>query len=328
MTHFLVVKILDDRSFSSPSTTIYGGVELRSYLADSNAESDALELSASENGLDFNKHKICARIATITECETQNEAIQKADGKFLEVLDFKSTEFAVSNITMSRIGFVKNLSSGEINPIKRFQFEPSLSFHIGHGSTQCFDSTNYALSLNNELSERYKRSLHWTRNSKNEVNPQLRVIFSWFALEALLKADDKDNSVESYIRLFLGFPNGQQTIQLSPEIKLKLENHARYKYWQKKLYDTVQEIRDFRNNSVHSGFRSMDFTKETLDLFKTIMLYGVSRCQAGAMRALLSNIDTLSEFKEYAVLLFEDNTNLINDTHGNIIYSLDHPMSS
>lgn len=327
MTHFLVVRILDDRSISTPCTMVYGSVELRSFTADSKLETEALESSASEGGLDFNKHKVCARIATIVECDTSNEAVQQADNKFLEVLDFKSTEFAVSNIKTSKIGFIKDLASGEITPIKKSGFEQSISFVVRPGSIQSFDSTNYVLSIKSDLSERYKRSLHWARNSKNEVNPQLRIIFSWFALEALLKADDNDNSVESYIRLFMGFPNGIQLSLLSATTKVLLENHERYKYWQKKLFEIVIEIRNFRNDSVHSGFRSMDFTKEKLDQFKIVMTFAVARCQAGVMRALLADINSLPEFKEYAVPLFEQNTNLINDTHNNIIYSLEHPMS-
>lgn len=327
MTSFLVVKILDDRSITLPSTMNYGSVELRSYSADTKLETDAFEASASEGGLDFNKHKICARIATIVDCETNSEAIHIADNKFLEVLDFKSTEFAVSAIKTSRIGLVKNLASGEITPIKRSGFQQSLSFVVRNGAIQCFDITNFLLSLKNELSNRYRRSLHWTRNSKNETNPQLKIIFLWFALEALLKADETDNCVESYIRLFLGFPNGQQLGLISPAVKINLENHARYKYWQKKLIEVVKEIRDFRNDSVHSGFRSVDFTKEKLELFSSVMTYAVSRCQAGVMQGLLSNIDSLSDFKEYAIPLFETNANLINDIHNNIIYSLDHPMS-
>ena len=327
MTSFLVVRILNDQSIYIPSTMNYGNVELRSYSTDTKFETDALEASASEGGLDFNKHKICARIATIVECETPTGAVDIADGRFLKVLDVKSTEFALSTIKTSRIGLIKNLISGEIIPIGRSGFEPTLSFVMGRGTVQCFDNTNLLLLLENELSDRYRRSLHWARNSKNETNIQLKILFSWFALEALLKADESDNCVESYVRLFLGFPNGQQLGLVSTALKPKLENHSRYIHWQKRLIEIVKEIRDFRNDSVQSGFRSMDFTKEKLELFSTVMTYAVTRCQAGVVRGLFSDVESLSDFKEYAVTLFEDNVNLINDVHNNIIYSLDHPMS-
>lgn len=326
MNSYLVVRILDEKSIFLPSTFVYGNVELRSYTADTQYEVSALERSASENGLDFEKHKICARMVTIINCETHSEAIHEADIRFLEVLDLKFSEYSVSAIKTSSIGLIKDLASGEITPIKRTGYQPSLSFLIHPGSTQNVDATVYLLSLNNELCDRYRRSLHWARNSKNETNLQLRIIFLWFALEALLKEDENDNCVESFIRLFLGFPNGQQQWIITPSIKAKLEDHPRYQYWKKRLIKVVQEIRDFRNDSVHSGFRSIDFTKDKLELFSTVMVYAVGRCQAGVMQGLLNNLEGILEFKEYAVPLFENNENLINDIHNNVIYSLDHPM--
>jgi hypothetical protein len=327
MISYLVVRILDDKSFTLPSTFNFGSVELRPCSADTQYEVGAFEKSASENGLDYEKHKVCARIATIVECENHSEAIHAADTRFLEVLDFKSKEYSTSAINTSRIGLIKDLSSGEIIPITKTGFQPSLSFVMHTGSMQYVDTTVYLLSLKNELCDRYRRSLHWARNSRNETNPQLRIIFLWFALEALLKADENDNCVESYIRLFLGFPNGQQQWIIASSTKEKLESHSRYQYWKKQLVEVVKEIRNFRNDSVHSGFRSMDFTKDKLELFSTIMIYAVGRCQAGVMQGLLNNLESLIEFKEYAVALFENNVNLIDDIHNNVIYSLDHPMT-
>ncbi len=327
MTSYLVVRILDNKSFSLPSTSTYGSVELRPHSSDTQPEVNAFESSASENGLDYERYQVCARISTIVECNNYREAIHTAEVKFLEVLDFKSIEHSISEIKTSEIGLIKDLSTGEITPIKILGFQPSLSFVMHNGSIQCFDATAYLLSLKNELCDRYRRSLHWARNSKNESNPQLRIIFLWFSLEALLKADENDNCVESYIRLFLGFPNGLQEWIINPLTKKSLECHSRYQYWKRKLIELVKEIRDFRNNSVHSGFRSMDFTKEKLELFSTIMILAVGRCQSSVAQGLLNGLESLAEFKEYAVPLLENNKNLINDIHNNVIYSLDHPKN-
>lgn len=327
MTSYLVTKILDYKSFVLPSTSNYGSVELRPYSADTPMELSAFEISASESGLDYEKYQLCARIYTIVDCKNHNEAIHTAEIRFLEVLDFKSIEHSISEIKTSEIGLIKDLSSGEITPIKRLGFQPSLSFVVNKGSIQLFDTTAYLLSLQNELCDRYKRSLHWARNSKNETNPQLRIIFLWFSLEALLKADENDNCVESYIRLYLGFPNGLQEWIIDPLIKKELECHPKYQYWKRKLIEVVKEIRDFRNNSVHSGFRSMDFTKEKLELFSTIMILAVARCQASVVQGLLNDLGSLAEFKEYAVPLLENKKNLVNDIHKTVIYSLEHPKN-
>ena len=327
MNSFLVVRILSDQSISIHSTLNYGDVELRSYSTDTELEIEILRASAYEVGLDFDRHSICARISTIVECESPTKAIHIADGRFLVLLDFKSTEYALSTISVSRIGLIKDLASGETLPIKKTIFQPSLSFVMARGTVQCFDRTNFLMLLDNELSDRYRRSLHWARNSKNENSLQLKLIFLWFSVEALLKADESDNSVESYVRLFLGFPNGLQCKLASKGLTADLENHPRYDYWKRELPKKVEKIRNFRNDSVHSGFRSVDFKKEDLNLFSVIMTYAVTRCQAGVMRGLISDIKTLKDFKKNSVMLFEDNANLINDVHNSIIYSLDNPIS-
>ncbi len=184
MGSFLVVKILDTQSVSLPSTLIYGSVELRSYKADIEDEIEALKESASNYRVDFDKYSHCARIATIVNCNNTIEAIDISGNLFSEILDLKSIEFSISNFKTSDIGFVKNLESGSIDPINRREYAPSMSFVMYRGDIQCVDVVNYILSLNNELSNRYLRSLHWSRNSKHESNKQLKILFYWFAVEA------------------------------------------------------------------------------------------------------------------------------------------------
>ncbi|MCR8935665.1 hypothetical protein [Pseudomonas sp. S11A4] len=171
-----------------PSTLNYGRVELRSYSADTQLESIAFEKSASDNpGWTLTNHKVCAS-ATIIECETHSEAIHSADTAFLEVLDFTSTEFSISAIKTSQIGLIKDLASGEIT-ITRSGFHQSMSFVMRQRnytkiSTPPFICSHLKMSYATDTGA---RSIG--RNSKNETNPQLKIIFLWFALEALLKAD-------------------------------------------------------------------------------------------------------------------------------------------
>ncbi len=45
---------------------------------------------------------------------------------------------------------------------------------------------------------------------------------------------------------------------------------------------------------------------------------------SGAVQLALHNqVSTVAEFKDYMPYLFELNENLVNDVHGNIIFSLD-----
>ncbi|MEN4750469.1 hypothetical protein ABEH28_11940 [Pseudomonas sp. Ps21-P2] len=322
MTNFLVVMLLDSRSFTVPSTMVYGSVELRSYSTDTPVEKEYLEASASEAGLDFAKYQVCARIATVVRSNNAHQAEHEAIAKFLEVLDFKSRDYAVSAIELSRIGLIKNLDSGEFFSLRR-EFQPSISFTMHRHSVQPYDQTNYLLEVDSKLIDRYRRSIHWARNAKNETNTQVKILFSWFALEALFKENNNDNSVESLMRLFIGFPNGKQIKLMSPSVKIALERHSRYKYWEKRLKDIVIKIRDFRNDSVHSGFTHMDFDRRDLELYDMVMTYALSRCQSGVLTGIHKNLCTINEFKEEAVRIFGGSAGLINDVHNNIIFSLE-----
>jgi hypothetical protein len=322
MCSYLILKLLDTQSIFLPSTLIYGAVELRSDKADSDYEIAVLKESASSNRLDFDKYAVCARIATIVDCDNLTDAIDIADNKFSEVLDLKSVEFPNSYLKTSNIGYIKNLDSGHIQPLVRQEFGTSMSFVVHRSNIQCFDLSNYILSKNTELSCRYLRSLHWARNAKHEKNKQLKIIFYWFAIEALLKESENDN-ISGVLRWCLGFPNGKKRNEVSTSILNSLNAHPRYEYWSKEIITIVDQIRIFRNDSVHSGFRSVDFTKSELELYTQVMTFGASRCQSAVNIALINRIETVSDFKEYIGVIFESKVGVINDVHGNLIYSLD-----
>lgn len=321
MSKYLVLRILDSQSVSLPSTLVYGSVELRPYDSDSECEIEVLKESASRNRVNFEQYLCSARIATIVESGDIDEAISLSDDLFANILDLKSVEFAISSIKTSDIGFIKNIDTGSVQPIVRGGFNPTISFLVKQGDTHCFDVVHHILSLDSELSKRYSRSLHWVRNGKHETNNQIKIIFYWFAIEALLKESEKD-SISGVIRWFLGFPNGKRRNDISPFFLERISNNTSYDYWSKELVTVIDKIRDFRNYSVHSGFRSFDFTKKELELYSQLMVFGASRCQAAVQYALLNGIETVLEFKEHISLVFEENVT-INDVHNNIIYSLD-----
>jgi hypothetical protein len=164
--------------------------------------------------------------------------------------------------------------------------------------------------------------LHWARNAKHEKNKQLKIIFYWFSIEALLKESENDN-ISGVLRWCLGFPNGKKRNEVPNSILSSLNTHPRYEYWSKEIVTIVEQIRIFRNDSVHSGFRSVDFTKSELELYTEVMTFGASRCQGAVNIALMNRIETVSDFKEYIGIIFEGRVGLINDVHGNLIYSLD-----
>lgn len=321
MNEYLVVKILDYQSVALPSTLVYGCVELRSYKSDSEKETEILKKSASLNKFYFDKYVHCARISTVVHAENINAASDTADNLFSDILDLKSIEFAISNFKTSDIGFVKNLHSGDTHPITAQELPASMMFMMHQGDIQQFDTVNHIISLKNDLSIRYQRSLHWVRKSKHEHNKQLKALFYWFAIEALVKESETDH-VGPVIRWFLGFPNGVGRRNISTQKLNRLASHPKYEYWDKELIKIIDEIRIFRNHSVHSGFRFVDFSKNELEIYNQVMIFSASRCQAAVQHALLNGISTVSDFKEYIWVIFEEINN-VTDVHGNILHSLE-----
>lgn len=323
MNSYLIVKILVDKGFYLPTTLVYGQVEFRPPSVDYANEKIALTESARLNSLDISNYKHCCRIAALVEADDESKATLKAEEKFDEVLDLKSREFPLSELSLTKIGFVKEMESGDLMPLYKHSIQPTTTFIVKNGVIPVIDTSQYVLMSNHELSDRYRRSLHWSRNSKHERNLQLKILFDWFAVEALFKENELDN-VGPIIRWFLGFPNGQSRNLLPQTLLNSLSSHENYKKWQANLILLLDEIRDFRNESVHSGFRKTDFSEDKLKIYSITMVLGASRCQAAVVTAMMGGLSTVSEFKEYKSVIFENNENLLNDVHGNIIYMLEN----
>jgi hypothetical protein len=324
MPNYLVVKVLDPDSIYIPTTLYYESVELRSYKSDNAFEIEALRASSTDHHVNFEHYQVCARIATIVNSASSDDAVMEADAKFALIMDLKFIEFPTSSFNTSGVGFIKDLDSGVIIPIKK-PYSNSMSFLMRRHEIQRRDWIHFVLAKNTELKNRYLRSLHWSRHSKHEKNPQLRILFYWFCLEALLKESELDQ-IGGLLRCFLGFPNWKSKQSLDPSIISVLESHPRYKFWQKKLINDVDSMREFRNNSVHSGFRSMDFTAHDLERYDQIVLLATYRCQSAVLTAILRDIETLSEFKKHAGDILASNANLVNDIHHTVIFTLDKTL--
>ncbi|REC94371.1 hypothetical protein [Kushneria indalinina] len=324
MTNFLIIKLLDKYSISVSETSVYGTVEIRPHGNDFPFEIDTFKKSANSHGLDYEQYMFSARVATCLTSKNIQEALNSAENTFNEILDLKAVETSISKLKISSIGLIKNMDTGETFPLEKVGFEGAMGFLIQRNSIRSYDWINYLLSLDNDLSQRYSRSLHWSRKSNYESNKQLRILFNWFALEALLKESVNDNIV-GMVRWFLGFPNGKHRKDVTANTIQKLETHKDYSFWAKKLVKDIDSIRNFRNDSVHSGFRIMDFEKNTLELYENITKFSVSRCQGLANTALLDGLKNVEEFKENVGILFEKTPNAVNDVHNTIIYSLNNP---
>ncbi|MCS3467369.1 hypothetical protein M2401_001090 [Pseudomonas sp. JUb42] len=321
MANFLVLKILDSTSINLPSTQVYGSVEMRSATSDNPAEIEILKQSALLAQVDFNRYAFSARIATIVECNTASEAISESDDRFSLILDLKFSEFAISSMQTSAIGYVKNVDTGDIEPFVDPENQTSMMFVVAQGNTQTYDIVNYLLEQNNDLSNRFIKYLHWMRNSRHENNKQLKILFHCFALEALVNETESDK-ITSMARWFLGFPNGIRKPTISKAMISNLSNHPSYNYWEKEITSSLEKIRIMRNDSVHHGFRNSDFTKYDLNLFNHIMIFSTSRSLSYVRNALLKGCTTVAELRKHVADTFEENVD-IGDVHNTIIHSLD-----
>lgn len=321
MNLYNVVKVLANNGVHFPVTRVYGDVEIRPASKDFSNEKESIEESFKLNKISV-EVSLNSRISCIVRAESNKKAIQLADGKFEEILDLKSREFVNSRLETTPCGYIKDLESGVLQPIKDDTLSPSDAFLRRIHSFQQIDITQLFLMWDGELVERYKKSLHWSRNASKESNIQIKIMFMWFALEALLKESENDK-IAPYVRWFLGFPNGHGA-QFVSKIKIEsLESHDCYEKWKRKLTDSLEKIREFRNDSVHSGFRRYDFSEEELALYEKIMIFGTSRCQNAVFTGLINGLRTVSDFKEYVGLIFDSYTNIENDIHGNILFSLE-----
>lgn len=319
--NYYIVKILRGGGVVLPTTVIYGDVEIRPASSDGISELEAISQSVA-SARKKEDYEIASRIATVIQASTLEEALLLADQRFVPILDLISVEFALSEFSLTRYGYVKNLDTGDITALQSENFEPSLTFVVPRGPIKKYEFNQWILRQSSELAERYKRSIHWTRSAKWEESIQMAILYRWFAVEALFKQDERDD-ITSLLLLFLGFPGGHYSRHISRNILSNLSSNPAWASWKKRLQDIVDKIRIFRNDSVHGGFRSVDYTPRELRLYHQVMAYGAARCQGATRSALEANIVTVSEFKDYASLIFEGHGNVEADIFGNIIFSLE-----
>ena len=326
MANFYAYKLLKKPGIAAATTIVYGNVEIRPAKSRNSTELAILKKSIAatmpeaeaEIGLDA-----ACGIAVIVQAETVDDAETLADEHFVEVLDLLTVEYTMSHLEVANCGYVKNLDTGEYQEITTKQFDPPMIFVSAFGSMQQINPTQLLAYRAGDLTDRYKRSIHWSRNARWEKNVQLSLLYCWFAVEALFKESETDD-VTSPLMLFLGFPGGSYSKYISRDLLRQLSENTSYSKWKKQIKVVIDEIRNFRHASVHSGFRSIDCAPDALRLYGRLMTVGLARCQGAVQTGILNGLKTVPEFKEYAGLIFESRQNGVQDIVGNVVHILDH----
>ncbi|UXZ83495.1 HEPN domain-containing protein [Burkholderia multivorans] len=324
MYNYYVCKLLKNPGIVIAETVVYANVEIRRAKKDDTEEMALLTESVEATNLKAEVEiELSCRIGTIVQAATEEEASNLADQRFVEILDLATVEYTMSHLSLAHCGYVKNLDSGECTTLKNRQYSAGTSFITSRGIMPQINTTQQILYRSGDLFERYKRSIHWYRNAQRENSIHINLLYRWFAVEVLFKETETDD-VTGPFTLFLGFPGSTYSKYIDRDLLNRLSSNASYSKWKKQIKDIVDKIRKFRNDSVHSGFRSIDCTPDDLRLYSRIMTLGLGRCQGAVQYAVLSGLKSVTEFREYAGLIFENRSNVERDVIGNIIHILDH----
>lgn len=122
--------------------------------------------------------------------------------------------------------------------------------------------------------------------------------------------------------MFLGFPSRKYYHDVDKDIIEDLQDNENYSSLIKKIPMYLDEIRKFRNDSVHAGFRSVDISNEKLNLYDNLLNLATSRCLHAVKAAIINNgIKSISEFKNKAGFIFNE-TVQVNDILNTVVFSL------
>lgn len=327
MKTYLVVRIIGDKSFFIPKTKSFGDVDIRPGNNELDKEKRALENSSKAFGLSVN-FDICPRLATIVSAEDEIESNKMAELRFEETLDcFDIYSYGLSDNTLLPIGYVVNLEDYKLTPLEPLRKRKFYTmFHIIEEKFPRIESFQYILSIQrNELSASLIRSGYWTRRARKESSNQLKFIYRWIALESLCKVLRNEDIIPK-IMLSLGFIIGRYRLLINQHIIQNLHSKPEYRLWRRWLQAKLEDMRDYRNNTVHNAFRPHDIDEVELKNYTRIVGMTYPRLRNYVIRGILEGIETLQDFWEIVPILIEDNKYLVNGVHNTIIPILGSPL--
>lgn len=324
----LVVRLCSDRSLFRPRTLVLGHVEVRGQRCDTSRERAALLDSMAKCGLS-SQLEVCPRIATVVEGTTIDECRAAAEVRFEEALDILDQGgVGMAKFSLLEAGFYREFESTTLAPLippKATELPPNVVFHMTPEETPVIGFAEFVANHpGGELRSRFLRSAHWSRRSRWEPDPQLRVLFRWFAIEAACKVDRKFE-VAPVVAAALGFPMKAIWNSLQDSTRDGLLAHPRYPAWRSQVHNRLRDLERWRNDSVHSGFRPWDISPDDLHAFDILSNLGSARVQSLVREALVGAVSCANDFAQLVPTLIDlEAEQYVNDVHGTVIYSLEH----
>jgi len=320
----VVTRLLDHRGVYYPRTYCLDRVEIRNRKSDTQSERDALAASCTAFG-DIRPDD-CMRIVTIVDANGERETDELAEERFDEALDLLTPgSGGLSRMAILGTGVYRHIRDARVRPrMPRNDALPVTSFRVIREPFPQWEWAQFlATNAQTELQQRLVRSYHWSRKANLEANRQLRVLFRWFAMEAIWMVT-KDDDITPRIMWALGFPTGSGAGLLSRTFTSALQAHSTIGGWRQQVESLLRAVKNFRNDSVHSGFRLQDIPRNQVRDFEQITVLACARVQHTVVAGIQAGMVTAAELLEYLPILTENNSNYINDIHGTVIYSLEH----
>ncbi|MDD4402921.1 MAG: hypothetical protein PHI24_14015 [Desulfitobacteriaceae bacterium] len=322
MDKFLVTRLIGDKSIVLPESKGYGDVEIRPGSFDFPSETPLLKRSC-EAFEEKASLELAQRITVITEAESPFEADENAEVKFEQVLDCVDRgTFGLAQTPLLSAGFIKNLVTGWESPrLPAPSFGPFPIFARFNRDIQTVDEHQALFAFSeSELRLAIFRSNHWLRRARLETILQLRCLFRWFALETLAKVEEEN--ITGKLMQAIGFPYGRIGQFVSREALDTIKNHINYEYGKRYFESIFDEIRDYRNNIVHSGFRQWDVSRKRLFEYEHVLTITVPRLQGYAITGLYQGMQSTNELWEYFPVIFSEKEDFTTDLHGNILFQI------
>jgi hypothetical protein len=331
MSDYLVVRLIAGEFPFSPRTECYGYVEIRPPKTDTLDEREALQISLSQNeeNIDLNT---CMRAAVVVEeADNPDHAHTLANSFFEEAIDVLGEEsFGRKKPFLLESGFARDCVSGAITghhrKIGEFdQFPPMFMARrfIEHFPNIGMGQYILGSRASNELSDRYIRSAHWARNASRDRNLHFRLLFNWLATECLLKTQ-RDEDIVPKMMFCLGFPMGQLHAKLDPVFRTSLEAHPKYDAWKQIIHSWINSIRQFRNDTVHHGYRAWDIDEASLKKYCYILRFARTSARATIETAIRIGINNSSSLWLNPSVVLKSHPNVINFVHGTLIFGLEN----
>ena len=282
------------------------------------------------------------RIKTFFKDCTESDV--KRDGRLFakEALAlFNTGHFSLRQLRLRRAGYLVNLKSMNAIPILRpirekFAETMGAGAYLDEIATHPIAVINSLLSTDpatyGVLGEAIRRSTHWTTASAQMEDYGEIMLMQWMACETLASIDESD-TIAPKLLAAVGLPTSLYLMSLPEPERKALLAVPNYRTWTRRLIKLLDELREARNEVVHTGFRQLEiqgkFAPTDLMILRRILPRIAGSVVHLALNALhLQHKTKPSMWADYSrCILLGRSTPLATQASGTTLYQLNEKNS-